>query len=164
MSIAAHKCATSVALKTRALLRVQWFYSTKDMPMLYRSHVLSFIEYRTPGLHFAPTCNSNEIDIVQVRFLRQIGVSEEDAFIHFNLAPLSARRDIAILGCIRRASLQQGPPGLWRFFCRNHIPHVSAARRHQRHSFQIAEWPRGRDLQVMRRSAIGMIRVYNILP
>ena len=31
MSIAAHKCATSAALKTRALLRAQRFYSTKDM-------------------------------------------------------------------------------------------------------------------------------------
>ena len=90
MSIAAHKCCTFAALKTRALLRAQRFYSTKDMLMLYKSHVLSFIEYRTPGLHFASTCYLNSTGNVQVRFLRQIGVSEEDAFIHFNLAPLSA--------------------------------------------------------------------------
>ena len=95
---------------------------------------------------------------------RCVGVSEEDAFISFNLAPLCARRGIAILGCIHRASLQQGPPGLWKFFCRNYIPHLSSARRRQRHSFQIAEWPSGRDLQIMRRSALGMIRVYNLLP
>ena len=164
MAMAAHKCATSAALKTRALLRAQRYYSTTDMLMLYKSHVLSFIEYRTPGLHFASTCHLDNIDNVQARFLREIGVSEEDAFISFNLAPLCARRDIAILGCIHRASLQQGPPGLWKFFCRNYIPHLSSARRRQRHSFQIAEWPSGRDLQIMRRSALGMIRVYNLLP
>ena len=55
MSIAAHKCATSPALKTRALLRAQRYYSTKDMLLLYKSHVLYYIEYRTPGLHFAST-------------------------------------------------------------------------------------------------------------
>ena len=60
--------------------------------------------------------------------------------------------------------MQQGPRGLWKFFRRNSYPHGLGARRHQRHSFEIAEWPRGRDLQGMRRSALGMIRVYNLLP
>ena len=37
-------------------------------------------------------------------------------------------------------------------------------RRGSRHSFQIMEWPPGRNLEIMRRSALGMIRVYNLLP
>ena len=68
MSIAAHKCATSAGLKTRALLWAQRYYSTKDMLLLYKSHVLSLIEYRTPGLRFASTCYLNSIDNLQVGF------------------------------------------------------------------------------------------------
>ena len=161
MNTAAHKCATSAALKTRSLLRAHRYYSTADLEIMYKSHVLSFIEYRTPGLHFASTCILKQIDDVQARFLRQINVSEESAFMHFNLAPLTARRDIAILGCIHRAARQRGPPSLWQFFRRNPAPHVSFAWRAQRHSFQIVEWPRGTDLQIMRRSALGMIQMYN---
>ena len=163
MNTAAHKCATSATLKSRSLLRAHRYYSTADLVMLYKSHVLSFIEYRTPGLHFASASILNQIDDVQARFLRQINVSEESAFMHFNLAPLTARRDIAILGCIHRAARQRGPPSLLQFFSRNLSPHVPFARRAQRHSFQIVEWPRGRDLLIMRRSALRIIRLYNVL-
>ena len=81
-----------------------------DLVLLYTSHVLSYIEYRTAGLHFASTSVLNEIDDVQSRFLRQFEVSEESAFAHFNVAPLNVRRDISILGIIHRASLNLGPP------------------------------------------------------
>ena len=53
---------------------------------------------------------------MQTRFLRQIGLSDESAFMHFNLAPLMVRRDIAILGVIHRAAMCAGPPQLWGFF------------------------------------------------
>ena len=132
--------------------------------MLYKSHILSFIEYRTAGIHFASTSVLNDIDDSQVRFLRQIGLTEVLAFMVFNLAPLSARRDIAMLGCIHRAVLLQGPPALWKFFRRETVPRATSTRRGIRHSFQLIEWQPGRDLEVMRRSALGMIRVYNMLP
>ena len=164
MSTATHKCATSAALKAKALLRARRFYSTADLVMLYKSHILSFIEYRTAGIHFASTSVLNDIDDSQVRFLRQIGLTEVLAFMVFNLAPLSARRDIAMLGCIHRAVLLQGPPALWKFFRRETVPRATSTRRGIRHSFQLIEWQPGRDLEVMRRSALGMIRVYNMLP
>ena len=164
MSTAAHKCATSAALRTKALLRSRRYYSTVDLVMLYKSHVLSFIEYRTAGIHFASTSVLREIDDAQARFLQQIDVSEVSAFMNFNLAPLNARRDIGMLGCIHRAALQQGPPPLWKFFRRTMRPSAASMRRGSRHSFQIMEWPPGRNLEIMRRSALGMIRVYNLLP
>ena len=82
--------------------------------------------------------------------------------MHFNLAPLAVRRDIAMLGLVHRAALLQGPPVLWKFF-RREVVHKRASR-HTRHTFQLAEWPRGRDLQIFRRSAFGTIKVYNLLP
>ena len=40
----------------------------------------------------------------------------------------------------------------------------SRATRRKRHSLQLFEWLLGRNLDIMHRSAHGMIRVYNLLP
>ena len=72
MANAVHKCATTAAWKTRALLRTRRFYSTLDLVMMYKSHVLSYIEYPTPGIHFACTSVLQDIDDVQKRFLHEI--------------------------------------------------------------------------------------------
>ena len=52
----------------------------------------------------------DKLDAVQTRFLRDAGVDEVEALMHFNLAPLSLRRDIAVLGVVHRAALGEGPP------------------------------------------------------
>ena len=116
MNTTAHTCKIKAACKTRSILRVRRFYSVSNLLLLHKSHVLSCVEYRTAGLHFVSTSVLNEIDGVQSRFLRQLKVFEESAFAHFNLAPLNVRRDISILGSIHRASLNLGPPLLWKFF------------------------------------------------
>ncbi len=164
MSVASHKCATKAAWKTRSLLRVRRYYSINDLVLLCKSHVLSYIEYRTPGVHFACTSVLNELDDVQSRFLRKIDVTEEAAFVHFHLAPLNVRRDIGILGVIHRAAMRAGPPQLWKFFRRDTGTPIRLRRGNRRHDVQLVEWPSGRNLDVLRRSALGMIRVYNLLP
>ena len=83
--------------------------------------------------------------------------------MHFNLLPLSVRRDISILGVIHRAVLGLGPPQLWKFFKRAAATRARASRR-PRHDKQLVEWPSARDLDVKRRSCLGSIRVYNLLP
>ena len=163
MATATHKCAQKAAWKMKSLLRVRRFYSTVDLVMLYKSHVLSFIEYRTAGIHFASTSVLNSVDDVQSRFVSQVGLDETNAFMLFNLAPLCVRRDIAMLGVIHRAVLLQGPAQLWKFFRRD-VVRRREQRSFTRHSLQLIEWPPGRDLEIMRRSALGMIRVYNLLP
>ncbi len=144
MATASHKCATKAALKTRSLLRSRRYYNTVDLVMLYKSHVLSFIEYRTPGLHFVSTSVLNKIDDVQSRFLHQLDLSEEVAFMNFNLAPLTVRRDVSMLGRIHRAALCQGPPSLWRFFRRDFVSNIT--RNWRRHRFQLVEahWTKSR--------------------
>lgn len=163
MGTAAHKCSRKAAFKTKSLLRCRRFYAINDMVMLYKTHVMSYIEYRTPGIHFASSSVLLEVDDVQARFVRELGLSEESALMTFNLAPLQVRRDIGILGVIHRAASHNGPPQLWKFFQR--ISSVAAGiSRRSRHSLQVSEWSTGRDLEIMRRSALGMIRVYNLLP
>ena len=63
---------------------------------IYKSKVLSFIEYRTPAIYHADSAYLDMLDFTQVSFLREIGFNEREAFSYFNLAPLQVRRDIAI--------------------------------------------------------------------
>ena len=53
------------------------------------------------------------LDKVQESFLRQL------VLLEFNLAPLSMRRDIAMLGIIHRAALGDGPTQFREYFYRN---------------------------------------------
>ena len=164
MAGAAHRVAKKVAWVTKSLLRVRRFYSIPDLVMLFKSHVLSFIEYRTPGVHFASSSVLNVLDDVQTRFVRQLNLDEETAFMRFNMLPLCVRRDVSILGVIHRAVLRSGPPKLSKFFRLDLSATHRQRRGVQRHAMQLVEWPCGNNLEIMRRSAFGMIRVYNLLP
>ena len=42
---------------------------------VYKSKVLSFVEYRTPAVYHAAKTTLAEIDAVQTRFLRERGLS-----------------------------------------------------------------------------------------
>ena len=165
MHKAVHKCAIQASLKSRSLLRCRRFYNTADMIMLYKSNILCYIEYRTAGIHFACTSVLAEVDDVQSRFITQLELSEEAAFMHFNMALLCVRRDISILGVIHRAALRKGPPELLKFFRREEChSYRRSVRFSHRHSRCLIEWAAGSNLEIMRRSALGMIRVYNLLP
>ena len=67
------------------------------MIVLYKSHLLGFLEYRTPAIYHATRAVIGRLDGMQTRFLEKVGISE-----HFKLAPLGVRRDIAMLGLIHR--------------------------------------------------------------
>ena len=108
MNVAVHTCASKAAWKTKSLPRSRRFYCVADLIMLYNSHVLSYIEYRTAGIRFASTSVLRELDDVQKRFMRQLALSDEDAFMHFNFAPLETKRDIAMFGVIHRAAMCGG--------------------------------------------------------
>ena len=50
-----------------------------------------------------------KLDRVQHRFLKDVGVDEITALVKFSLAPLAARRDMAMLGVAHRRILGRGP-------------------------------------------------------
>ena len=96
-------------------------------------------------------------------FLRKVGISEIDALTHFKLAPLSSRRDIAMLGVIHRAVLGEGPPQLREFFqLDKHQSRRSV--RHIRHSQQVSCNFGSSPLDIFKRSVFGLSRVCNLLP
>jgi hypothetical protein len=83
--------------------------------------------------------------------LEDAGLSEADALMKFNLAPLAARRDIALLGLIHRTLLGKGPV----HFRKHFIKDASGRLRDRREDI-------GGPL--IARSALGLTAVYNLLP
>ena len=105
------------------------------------------------------------IDHLFDRLLSYTGISYCDALIHFNLGPLSVRRDIAALGIIHRAILGQGPAQLKEFF----VLESSSLQRFtslgkRRHGKQLRDEYEMLHRDYINRSIFGYIWIYNLLP
>ena len=106
------------------------------------------------------------LDKVQSRFLQVEGCSDLEASMVFNLAPLAALRDVAMLGLLHRTVLGKSPPHFRRFFrlaaTKQTAHHTrQSAKRHPR---QLQETRQGAFQELLRRSALGLVSVYNLLP
>ena len=109
MTLAVQECVNEASWRLRTLLRTQRYHTDAELLLLFKSHILSCLEYRTPAVFHACTTVLHPLDRVLQNFLRQISMSDEEALLNFNLAPLSARRDIAMLSVLRRAALRLQP-------------------------------------------------------
>ena len=94
---------------------------------------------------------------MQRQFLRDCDVDETTAFFDFNPAPLSGRRDIAMLGIIRRAVLKKGPQHFEEF---SKLDVCTTPRRHRYHLMNL---PPGERVSAVTSSAQGLIAIYNLL-
>ena len=128
--------------------------------LLYKSHLLSFLEYRTPAVYHARRNALSRLDNVQQRFLRDVGIDDLTALMQFNLAPLSTRRDIAMMGLIHRTALGRGAPHFRKHF-RLAGPDFVGQRNHGRHLVDPRLEVRG---NMVARSALGLVAIYNMLP
>ena len=55
--------------KLKMLMRTSWYYDISELVMLYKAHMLSFIEYRNPALYHATRDVSCKLDRVREKFL-----------------------------------------------------------------------------------------------
>ena len=97
--------------------------------------------------------------------MRFAGMSEVDALFACALAPLRTRRDIAMLGLSHRTVLGFGPPQFRQLVqLAEPDPGRRFTRLHaSRHRLQLVELePSAPDY--LRRSLLGLCRVYNLLP
>ena len=111
----------------------------------------------------------DRIDSVKRRFLRNLGVTEKDAFLYFNLAPLNLRRTIAMLGGIHRAVYGNAHPSLCSLFER--APQVQEPRTRANHAaaahgLQLVDYCHvpGHCPALLQRSVYGLVAVWNALP
>ena len=120
--------------------------------MQYKQQVLSFIEYRSSAIYHATTSVLQQLDKLQDTFLRELGISREAALMDFSLAPLSMRRDIALLGLLHRAAIGEGPTQFREYFKR------------RPDSLRLIDLLENKQPSLlMRRSIWRLVRVYNTL-
>ena len=150
--------------KVSAILSTRRYYSVERMVQLYKAQVLSYVEYRTPAVFHAATTHLELVDRVQKRFLRELGLREEEGLLEFRLAPLSVRRDIAMLGLIHRTALGEGPAHFQNIFARREVRAQDRATRAATSAHRMQMETCDEQSAILSRSAIGMVPVYNILP
>ena len=86
--------------KARVLLRCRRYYSIGDMPLPFKSHVRIQIECCNGAIYHASPSQLTWLDTIQTSFLRHLELEERQAFLDHNVAPMSLRRDIRLLGVL----------------------------------------------------------------
>ena len=170
MSDTVEKFAKTCQWKLKAILRTSRFNSGAALINLYKSQILSFIEYRTSAIYHACSSALSLLDAVQERAIKAAGASKIEALNDLNLAPLSVRRDIAMLGIIHRATLGRGPDQFCQFFQADMTARKEGRGKHRLQLQQLPNhisdfmFPGSRPADYIEYSAHGLIKVYNLLP
>ena len=132
---------------------------------VFKAHVLSYIERSTPAIFHCSPSILCLLDNVQLYFLDAVETSLKDALLHFNLAPLSSKRHISMLGLIHKSQLGIAPTCLSSCFPRarstlyNFSDSLSPI-----HDRQVACHVTPSCPIIFRRSVFALVRVYNKLP
>ena len=166
MHSAVQKVAGKARAKLHAVLKTKRYYNTDDLVLQFKTHVLCLLETVTPAVYHASSTALAPLNKVLETFCREVGLSKEEAFLLYNLAPLPLRRDVAMLGLLHKCTLKSAHPRLQALF--PPAPPQQATyrtrRAERRHNKQLLERCTGRFLELTRRSAFGLVRVYNFLP
>ena len=169
MHAAARHVATEAGWRLKVLLRSKRYFTTPELVRLYKAQILSFVESSTSALYHAAASTLSRIDRVQDRFLSEIGLSTLQALKDYRLAPLRARRDMAMLGLLHRVNLNTAPCQLASFFPKLGVRSEPLQRqrlRHWRalHSKQLGTVATHFSSEVMKNSLFGLVHCYNQLP
>ena len=166
MDVACREIAGQAHSRLRTLLRGRRFFAPAVLARLYKSHILSFIEFATPAIYHSPEFFLAQIDRVQVAFLDALEIPAANALLEFNLAPLSSRRDIAMMGLLFRIARGCAPPQF-----NTVIRHADSAQFPRRlrnpavqHHMQFKDPIDGTHSNAMGRSVLGLIYSFNMLP
>ena len=96
--------------------RLQHVYSLRDLLNQFKAHVWSYLEYHNGAIIVAKRADRGRLDRMQRSFLHQLGLTDEEAFVNFNFAPLSLRRSIGIRGFLHKRILGTCHPVLIQAF------------------------------------------------
>jgi len=105
MRRAAYEIAARAGSMVKRILRCRRVFSASSLIALYKTHVLSYVEYNTPAVFHAPLFFLSAIDAIQDQFCDDLGLSAEEVLLQHNLAPLRSRRCIAMLGLLHKIVL-----------------------------------------------------------
>ena len=136
----------------------------KELINQFKTHVWSVMEVHNGAILHASNSHLQRLDDSQRHFLEEIGIDEAEAFMEFNFAPPSVRRDIGILGLLHKRVLGKSHP-VFQKLLPFHVD-VFGVPRPNEHTRQLY----GHILDVKfqhtlhSRSIFGMVYVYNRLP
>ena len=171
MHKAAREVATEGGWRLQTLLRVRRFFTTPELFGLYKAQILSYMESGTPALFHAAPSVLDRVDRVQRRFLRELDHSEESALRDFRLAPLNARRDMAMLGALHKVTLGTAPAQLRLLFPPLGAPPTVPYKWQVRlrslralHDRQLSTAATPFSTDTFGRSLFGLVNLYNWLP
>ena len=118
-------------------------------------------EYSNGVLILAPPCQLRRLDKLQRWYLKELGISDQDAFVQYNFAPPTLRRNIGLLGFLHKRVLGECHPALCQALPFG--PPAIAARYHTKHleTFSGLVVSHAR---IYERSLYAYTRVYNRLP
>eukprot|EP00959_Pyramimonas_sp_CCMP1952_P380915 7980885-Pyramimonas_sp.AAC.1 len=88
--------------KLTVILRTRQFNTREERVTLYKAQLLSFIDYQTAALYRACESSLVALDRIPDKLLEVAGASCAEVLGSFDLAPLSARRDMARRGHIHK--------------------------------------------------------------
>ena len=152
--------------RLRALLRTQRFYEVDVMVRLYKTHILSYLEGGTPALYHAAPSVLKPLDGLQESFLTELGLTDVEALCDYKLAPLSMRRDISMLGLLFKVASGTAPPPICKLFRSYNCSLASFGFQScsQFHDKALHDPIEPTHPGIIKRSAFGLIRVFNRLP
>ena len=132
----------------------------------YKTHKICVLETGTAAVYHATDSVLAPLDGIQNSFLKELGLSKEVAFLQHNLAPLTLRRDLAMLGLLHKCNLGTAHPRIVELFppVPRKASYYPTKYSQGRHDKQLLESCTGHFLELTRRSLFGLVRVYNFLP
>ena len=107
---------TKVRTKSRALLRLRHVYTLDTLISQFKTHMWCHLEFSSGAIILATATERQRIDAMQRGFLREIGLSDSEAFVKYNFPPPSLRRAVAILGFVHKRVLGICHPALRQAF------------------------------------------------
>ena len=156
--------------KLKAILRTRRFNTGARLVSLYKTQLLSFIEYRTAAIYHVSDTALALLDDVQNKVLSVAGMSKIEALNDHRLAPLTVRRDIAMLGLIHRTVLGRGPDHFRLIFKADVRARMGGVGKHGLQLLPLPDHysdfclPGSSPAQYIQNSAHGLVKVYNLLP
>ena len=130
----------------------------------FKTHVWSLMEIHSGGMFHASPHLWNKIDEVQRRFLRDLRITEENAFMMYNFAPSQMRRRIGILGLLHKRVIGESHPVYVKLlpFCSDAGQPVYPGG-HNKQLYNHLHEVRFQ-MNLFCRSIFSMVPVYNMLP
>lgn len=124
--------------------------------------MLTLLEGLAVAICHAAQSHLDSLDDLQRHFLKEIAITEWDASLGFNLAPLQLRRDFPVLGLLHKIQLGLAHPGFGSLFPDPTEGHSYATRRNaQRHERQFFQFT-GNALY-FNWSVFGVVKIHNTL-